>query len=623
MDNHTEMLDTVLPYYRVILLIQHFGATNPKAIHDLLILNSHWNSMFDSSIHRIIDSIGKVLSSQTSGGKGKGKGKNVTASLDNSKLLNLIELFDTISLFISTATSPSIHALSDSSPLLLFNNTYDAINMLNDLSDEVKSTCVTLKKTILKTCNTWIEFCYWKPIELLLKDDIKNLNELDSTFNEICDVLLKLFDLNQVSEPVEYLVDAPFLLDLEITHFVSKALKSYIDKLDIDKTRVEYMVISFDHLVTFSGNSEVQRKLQAELFNTDISRVDSPLKETIKMDSENEIEKLTQISAVHDLFPDLGEGFIEACLVAFKDSETVIMKLLEDELPDYLRKLDKTMPRTNVLQNNMAFKSVEDDEISLVEVASDHDTQTDEIVEVPDLLAERRNIFDGDKYDIFAGQKLNPDTFHIGKEEKFVDDEADRRRFIEEQKQLILASQYEEDDEYDDTYDGSDIKLSGNYEEDSQKENPSTNSKSSNDVERILVELYNSNPTIFHISQRKSKDRIKLRETTHWSDEQLEGWYIMLNRNPKKELILQKYEWKGNKVREEPVLEIENTTDGSISEPEEPSSKASPLKPEGSNNNTKPGSNPQRGGRGRGGHRRGQHRNQRAKKMSKGMTHGE
>lgn len=52
------------------------------------------------------------------------------------------------------------------------------------------------------------------------------------------------------------------------------------------------------------------------------------------------------ISQVKDLLPELGEGFILACLEEYSyDAEQVINNILEDKLVPYLDKLDRTMQR--------------------------------------------------------------------------------------------------------------------------------------------------------------------------------------------------------------------------------------------------------------------------------------
>lgn len=52
------------------------------------------------------------------------------------------------------------------------------------------------------------------------------------------------------------------------------------------------------------------------------------------------------ISQVKDLLPDLGEGFILACLEEHSyNVEQVINNILEDRLVPLLDKLERTMPR--------------------------------------------------------------------------------------------------------------------------------------------------------------------------------------------------------------------------------------------------------------------------------------
>lgn len=58
------------------------------------------------------------------------------------------------------------------------------------------------------------------------------------------------------------------------------------------------------------------------------------------------VELDSLISQVKDLLPDLGEGFILACLEEYGyDTERVINNILEDKLVPYLDKLDRRMQR--------------------------------------------------------------------------------------------------------------------------------------------------------------------------------------------------------------------------------------------------------------------------------------
>lgn len=60
--------------------------------------------------------------------------------------------------------------------------------------------------------------------------------------------------------------------------------------------------------------------------------------------SRAELDSL--LSCIKDLLPDLGEGFLLACLQEYDyNSELVINNILEDRLDPKLDKLDRTMPR--------------------------------------------------------------------------------------------------------------------------------------------------------------------------------------------------------------------------------------------------------------------------------------
>ena len=71
-------------------------------------------------------------------------------------------------------------------------------------------------------------------------------------------------------------------------------------------------------------------------------------------------------------------------------------------------------------------------------------------------------------------------------------------------------------------------------------------------VAKVLEEMYLANKEVFgRISTvRRGKARTKLREQTGLADEQIEGWVVMLERNPKKAQILAKHDlinsFKGN-----------------------------------------------------------------------------
>ncbi|XP_059974265.1 activating signal cointegrator 1 complex subunit 2 isoform X2 [Mesoplodon densirostris] len=158
------------------------------------------------------------------------------------------------------------------------------------------------------------------------------------------------------------------------------------------------------------------------------------------------VELDSLISQVKDLLPDLGEGFILACLEHYSyDPEQVINNILEGRLAPALSQLDRSLDR---------------------QVKPDPTP----------LLASRHNIFQNDEFDVFSRDSVDLSRVHKGrrKEESarsLLNDKrevvAQRRRY--EQYSVVAEevpvqpgedSPYRGDDyedEYDDTYDGNQV----------------------------------------------------------------------------------------------------------------------------------------------------------------------
>ncbi|XP_053180919.1 activating signal cointegrator 1 complex subunit 2 [Scomber japonicus] len=157
--------------------------------------------------------------------------------------------------------------------------------------------------------------------------------------------------------------------------------------------------------------------------------------------SEAELESL--LSCIRDLLPDLGEGFLMACLQEYNyNSELVINNILEDRLAPNLDKLDRAMPRP-----------VKE--------------------ELPDLLGTRSNVFDDDEFDVFRRDQVDMSRIWKGRRKgENAREMLDDKQHIAEQKaryhayETVVdeievqpgesAASYgldDYDDEYDDTYD--------------------------------------------------------------------------------------------------------------------------------------------------------------------------
>ena len=101
------------------------------------------------------------------------------------------------------------------------------------------------------------------------------------------------------------------------------------------------------------------------------------------------------------------------------------------------------------------------------------------------------------------------------------------KSFVNEFKQMYVDAQYE--DEYVDNEDfADDLPNAAVVPDITAKELP-------------LFKAYVSNPTVFEKANRKSADRTALCQATGLAHEQIEGWFIMLNRNPRRDYILRRY----------------------------------------------------------------------------------
>ncbi|XP_037584147.1 activating signal cointegrator 1 complex subunit 2 isoform X4 [Cebus imitator] len=160
------------------------------------------------------------------------------------------------------------------------------------------------------------------------------------------------------------------------------------------------------------------------------------------------VELDSLISQVKDLLPDLGEGFILACLEYYHyDPEQVINNILEERLAPTLTQLDRNLDR---------------------EMKPDPTP----------LLTSRHNVFQNDEFDVFSRDSVDLSRVHKGKSTRkeentrsLLNDKrtvaAQRQRYeqysvvveevlLQPGESLPYHSVYYED-EYDDTYDGNQV----------------------------------------------------------------------------------------------------------------------------------------------------------------------
>ena len=233
------------------------------------------------------------------------------------------------------------------------------------------------------------------------------------------------------------------------------------------------------------------------------------------------IHKASQISQIHELFPELPTPYVLSLLDHYSDNvEQVIGALLEpDSLPSGLQsptKEDETAPELDHGLADLAPGST------------------------PPLLPQKKSVFDNDDFD---NLRISPAKLHRGRKDKVSEmpttgDEHSRSKAAI---MAALATFDADDDERDDTYDVADV---GGTVDDTLDSDETRQRSEGDPNEKLLYSAWKASKERFarDTNTRLSQPRRQLKADTGLSDEQIEGWGLMLSRDTKRENRLeQKY----------------------------------------------------------------------------------
>ncbi|KAI4130285.1 MAG: hypothetical protein LQ338_001823 [Usnochroma carphineum] len=236
------------------------------------------------------------------------------------------------------------------------------------------------------------------------------------------------------------------------------------------------------------------------------------------VDERLHVHKMSLITQIQDLFPDLGSGFVVKLLDEYNDdTERVTAHLLDDSLPPHLKALDRS--------ENLP-KSPPQPSHNLGPHLSPRTT--------PPLLPTRRNIHDNDAFDRLT---ISPSQIHRGlKSSSNTADTILQDRSTAPNKAAILsalAAFDSDDDERDDTYDVEDVggtvdtAIPGSDEVDADLRDKN---------EEALFRAWKMSPEVFErdAATRRGKPRMALKSETGMTDEAVEGWGIMVGRDPRR-----------------------------------------------------------------------------------------
>ncbi|XP_051489934.1 activating signal cointegrator 1 complex subunit 2 isoform X1 [Apus apus] len=252
-------------------------------------------------------------------------------------------------------------------------------------------------------------------------------------------------ELFPVEDDVSLLQQASSTLDETRTAYILQAVESAWEGANRKKTQVFQdpapPAASNGASAIVESNAEDVEELRAAYASEDecAGAAAAPVAKV----SGVELDSL--ISQVKDLLPDLGEGFILACLEEYSyNAEQVINDILEDKLESSLRQLDRGMRR-----------QLKPDPTPLV--------------------TSRYNVFQNDEFDVFSRDSVDVSRIQKGKrrEKDTTRSLLNDKRLVAEQKERYqqyslvveetllqpgqeqLYGDYE--DEYDDTYDGNQV----------------------------------------------------------------------------------------------------------------------------------------------------------------------
>lgn len=241
--------------------------------------------------------------------------------------------------------------------------------------------------------------------------------------------------------------------------------------------------------------------------------------------------RMSLVTQIQDLFPDLGSGYVVRLLDYYGDNpETVVAHLLDSSLSPELQSLDQTedlsIPQSIINPDPMAPNS-----------------PPAEIAEADDSFV-RKNIFDKDVDLAELAHSNDPNArnkLRFGREDDLTADDvlADRSKHAANKAAIIsaLATFDSDDDERDDTYDAADVggtvdTVPASTDAEVEAQNRRATAE---DLDLSLFKSYRSNPGLFarDSATRRSQPRASLKGETGMTDEAIEGWAVMLQRDPK------------------------------------------------------------------------------------------
>ncbi|KAJ7073533.1 hypothetical protein B0H15DRAFT_792719 [Mycena belliarum] len=370
--------------------------------------------------------------------------------------------------------------------------------------------------------------------------------EADRTF----DIIFALLELPSSSQPDA--TQTPFLnrsllADYQQTYDLSRTLASSLRHAEEKDARVDLLESTLQSLGSSSkkdpgvlkillrssgiapGVDNIGRGYTKKPDTKGKGRDVSPPAATVVEDSELDI-KVTQVL---DILPEHAPGYIRLLLSSpsYTNAEQVVEALLEGTAPSQQELEAQNAPPKADDAAGYVRRNVYDDEamdLSQLRVGkkTDHESVLRDRTFIEqmkaDILRRAEEISDDEEED-------GEDTGNLGGKGKRKEPAEDGDLDLDAVHGHVKVAGDGEDSDAED----------GDAEEDEEVMSPET----------VCELVYIRDPKLFDrdAQTRRGKARADLKAQTGWGDEQLEGWRIMLERNPKKDNILAKHEFAGNR----------------------------------------------------------------------------
>jgi activating signal cointegrator complex subunit 2 len=231
------------------------------------------------------------------------------------------------------------------------------------------------------------------------------------------------------------------------------------------------------------------------------------------------LHQMSLVTQVQDLFPGLGSGYIIRLLDFYGDNpETIIAHLLDDSITPELQALDKS------------------EQLPTSQTATHHDPFPPRPTPPETAPPTRKNIFDQDVDLAELARSAETEgklQFGRANPEQTADDLLSNRSINKAAILSALASFDSDDDERDDTYDVADV---GGTVDAAAAADADKAADASGELDMTLYRAYRATPGLFgrDSATRRSQPRAALKRETGMTDEAIEGWAVMLSRDPKR-----------------------------------------------------------------------------------------